>query len=139
MQDAASAKSEMTAIYQYLYQHWFLRDQHRDLSRLLMGISKVEMMHLDILGELVVLLGGNPKSQAVCDNRCVYWHGGMVNYSTDVRSMLLADLAAEQAAVERYTLHSNIIKDPYVAAVLGILAEDEKVHVRLFTEYLATL
>ncbi len=50
----------MTAITQYLYQHFILDERRKSLASTLECIAKVEMHHLEIVGELITKLGGNP-------------------------------------------------------------------------------
>ncbi len=135
-QDFASSRGEMTAIYQYMYQNWLTINYDDELAQLLMNIAEVEMMHLDILGKMIVLLGGNPKCQAVQQNQWIFWSGNMVNYNREKKKMLLYNIALEQYAVDTYTTHAKIIQDPYVSALLLRIVEDEKLHVHLFRDYL---
>lgn len=51
--DLASATGEMTAIYQYLYQHWTLQEQFEEIAQTIVRISEVEMHHLNMLGSLI--------------------------------------------------------------------------------------
>lgn len=44
------AKSEMTAIMSYEYQHWILASCRPELAVTVFRIAKVEMHHLDMLG-----------------------------------------------------------------------------------------
>lgn len=60
-QDLASSWGEMSAIYGYLYQHWILNKPQAALQTVLFRIAKVEMHHLNILGQLIRMLGGDPK------------------------------------------------------------------------------
>ena len=59
-QNLSGPQGEMTAIYQYMYQDWILSALHPDIAAILKRIAKVEMHHLDIFGQLVSLLGGDP-------------------------------------------------------------------------------
>lgn len=53
-EDFAAATGELTAIHQYVYQSWIFAQRRYDIAR-------VEMLHLDILGQLITLLGCVPK------------------------------------------------------------------------------
>lgn len=135
-QALAGAKSEMTAIMSYEYQHWILTACRPDLAETVFRIAKVEMHHLDMLGQLVVLLGGEPRFG--CDQRgcCAWWNGGMISYTRDVRQILLNNIADEQKAAEFYRTAACDIPDPCVAAVLNRIARDEALHVDIFTRFL---
>ncbi|MFY9534584.1 manganese catalase family protein, partial [Clostridium sp.] len=56
----AGAVSEFSAISQYIYHHLRTEDQYPEISKALESIAIVEMYHLEILGKLIIKLGGNP-------------------------------------------------------------------------------
>lgn len=139
MQDMASAQSEMTAIYQYMFQHWAVETVQPEFAAALRKIAQVEMRHLDTLGRLVVLLGGDPRCQASVNNRRSAWNGNMVNYNHQLLSMARSNLIGEQYARNTYLAQANMVRDPKLAAVLRKLAADEDIHAgifqRFFTEF----
>ena len=49
MQDFSASKGEDTAIHQYLYQAWTLREPYPEIYNTLMCISKVEMYHFNVI------------------------------------------------------------------------------------------
>jgi bacterioferritin len=55
---ASSADSELQAITQYIYHSKTISND--TISKALMCIALVEMHHLDVLSELITLLGGKP-------------------------------------------------------------------------------
>ncbi|WP_339061131.1 manganese catalase family protein [Tepidibacillus marianensis] len=57
MDDYAGVVSEFTAINQYLYHHYFFDIIDNQLADLLEGVAVVEMYHLEILADLIILLG----------------------------------------------------------------------------------
>ena len=135
-QALAGAKSEMTAIMSYEYQHWILASCRPELAVTVFRIAKVEMHHLDMLGQLIVLLGADPRFG--CDQRgsCAWWSGSMVCYSHDVRQILLNHITDEKKAAEFYRTAACDIPDPCVAAVLNRIARDEVLHAEIFTRFL---
>lgn len=135
----ASAKSEMSASYQYAYQAWILQEQHPFISETLMRIAKVEMFHLNILGQLTVKLGGNPKCQFIQNRRAVVWNGSMVQYTQNPREMLKADIEGEQYAADTYMRLAKSIQDGDVSALLARLSLDELQHKSVFEGFLAQL
>lgn len=138
-QDFASAKGEMTAIFEYLYQHWILGNIDSEFAKLLARIAVVEMHHLDILGQLIVLLGGTPQCASIQHNRPIVWNGGMMNYTKQLKDMLTFNLYLEQSAIDAYTAHARGIEDPNVSAILLRIVQDERIHLQIFQDTMATL
>lgn len=135
-QDLASSWGEMSAIYEYLYQHWILREPLTALQTVLFRIAKVEMHHLNILGQLIRLLGGDPKCQYSSRHNPVVWNGNMVNYNKGIRQILSYDIVSEQSAADNYIKQSQLIKDAPVSAMLRRMARDELVHRDIFSGFL---
>ena len=133
------AKSELSAITTYEYQQWVLASCQPELAQTISRIAKVEMHHLDILGRLVVALGGDPRY--CCDQHgcCLCWNSGMLNYTRDVRSLLMNNIADEKKAAEFYKETACEVADPLASAILNRLALDELVHVAIFTRFLKEL
>lgn len=135
-QDLASSRGEMTAIYQYLYQDWILEKRHAGLKEVLLGIAKVEMHHLNILGQLIQLLGGEPRCMSFGGHNPVVWNGNMVNYNKGLRQILSYNIVCEQSAADSYLKHAQMIHDDPVSAMLRRLAQDELVHRDIFSGFL---
>ncbi len=97
-----------------------------------MGIAMAEMMHLQKLGELIVLLGGTVDFTAKYRNvRPKMWTPEYLTIPEKVEKMLEADIEAETAAITQYTMHMNMIQDGYVNAVLARIIKDEEYHIML--------
>lgn len=139
MQDMASQKGEMTSIYQYLYEHWVLEEIYQKISELLKRIAAVEMRHLDILGKLILLLGGDPKCQADPRNRNTEWQGNMISYRNKLAPLISRNIMLEEAAIHTYTSQAEYVKDQKLSAVLFRMAEDEKLHLHIFKELFSQL
>lgn len=139
MQAFASDKSETTAVHQYLYQSWILMHTAPDLSDLIQRISKVEMHHMQLLGQLIFLLGGNPRCCAFQQNNYIPWNGNMLNYSHSQREILKANIASEEYAHNTYVSLSKQIHDAHIAPLMLRLSLDEKLHVQLFQQCLEHL
>ena len=135
----AGRDGEMTTIYEYLYQHWMLTSVYEELAYTLIRMVHVEIVHLQLLGGLIVQLGGNP--------RCMYptrkgfrpWTGSMVDYARSVREVLEFDIRHEQATLEAYEHHANIVQDSCASTLLLRLAQDERLHKRILETYLSRL
>ena len=139
MQDIAATRGEMTAIYQYLYQNWTLTEGYGELAQILPRIAEVEMHHLDIIGRLIVLLGGDPRCFSPMGNGFYPWSGNMVNYSRSVRRILADNISLEQSAIDCYTAQAAVIEDRFVAEQLRRLAMDEQLHRSIFETFLKRL
>ena len=90
------------------------------------------MMHLQKLGELIFLLGGNIDFTVRQQNgRQKMWTPEYLNIPGNIRSMLLADVEAEKGAINQYRMHMKMIKDDYVNAVLARIVKDEEYHIMI--------
>lgn len=136
MDDYAGVVSEFTAISQYLYHYFFFKDIDKGLGSLLENVSINEMLHMEILAEIIKKLGGDPQirgSYSTCNN---YWDGSFIYYGDELCNQLQADIDAEYKAISAYRRHIQLINDPYIQANLQRIILDEKVHIRLFNEAL---
>ena len=130
--------SELTTVDQYIYQNIVLGDKKRDIASVIECIAIVEMRHFKMLGELIRLLGVNPKIMAPSGNRRgSYWSGEYVSYQKDLNSVSLCDilqtdLESEKYAIKDYTNAIAQIEDIYIQDVLERIIVDEKHHVEIF-------
>lgn len=128
--DYCGAVSELSAITQYINNENRISCGDCSLAKTLIGIAMAEMMHLQKLGELIVLLGGNVDYTAKFrDGRRKMWTPEYLNIPAQVKSMLLADVEAEKAAIQQYEAHMRMIKDDCVNAVLARIIQDEEYHI----------
>lgn len=134
LQDYASSASELTAITQYLY-HNLMQSKYPEVAEMMLGIAEVEMEHLHMLGETIVLLGGKPIFAANCPRD--YWDGSDVTYGRSISDQLRDDLNAELGAIKQYNRHIMQIGDPYVRQILARIALDEEWHVSLLNYLIA--
>ena len=97
-------------------------------------IAKAEMIHLELLGKTIKLLGKNPIYSTCEASRgdCIMWNSNFVNYSTDLKDMLKIDISSEEAAIKTYTLHKKLIDDKYIKEMLDRIIMDEKRHLEIF-------
>lgn len=136
-QDLAAEKSEMSSVNQYAYQQWVLKAKYPDLANTIAKIGVVETRHFHIIGQLIYLLGEDPKYQAIQQNRYIVWKGSMINYSKEVKVILQNNVLIEQGAYEAYASQAKTVQDHKVSAILTRLSLDEKLHMEIFKEYLA--
>lgn len=125
--------SELTAITGYLYQAWILAKHHKKISDLLLRLAKVEMHHIQMLGQLITLLGGDPK---FANNACECWSGEALDYCKDLRQIFYSNRKAEEEAADFYLETAEQIDDPSVCAVLNRIALDEQLHAGIFKNLL---
>ncbi len=136
MDDYAGVTSEFTAINQYLYHYFFLKDIDKELGELLENVAINEMLHMEILADTIKLLGGNPVIRGSYSTGGNFWNGSFIFYGTQLCERLKADIEAEYKAIEGYKNHIQLINDPFVQAILQRLILDEKVHIKLFNQFL---
>lgn len=130
--DYCGAVSEMSAITQYINNENRLASQRCPIAKTLLGIAMAEMIHLQKLGELIVLLGGCIDFTAKQnDGRRKMWTPEYLDIPENVNKMILADIEAERGAIKQYKAHINAIKDDCVNAVLARIIKDEEYHIML--------
>lgn len=132
MDDYAGMVSEFTAISQYLYHHFYFHHINKELGELLENVSITEMLHMEMLAETIIKLGGTPLIRGSFSTSGDFWKGTFVYYGTNVCEQLQADLNSEFKAIDAYSRHIRCIGDPNVKLILQRIILDEKVHVRLF-------
>ena len=140
-EDYAGMVSETTAVMLYSYQHFDKFNSDKEFSKIIEEIGRVEMMHLEMLGKTIKLLGKSPiykVCEALSDN-CVFWNSKYVNYKTSLKDMLKIDIFSEESAIKTYTEHKKIIKDKYIREMLSRIILDEKRHLEIFKEMLSNL
>ena len=104
------------------------------------SIAMAEMMHLQKLGELIVLLGGNINFVAKYRNGgAKMWTPEYLQIPENLKNMLLADIESEKAAIAQYEAHIKMIKDDCVNAVLARIIRDEEYHIMLLRTMLQTM
>lgn len=127
--DYCGSVSELSAILQYINNENRMSGGHCSLSRTILGIAMAEMMHLQKLGELIHLLGGNVSYHTRQPNGL--WSPACLTLPKDIPQMLQADLEAERAAIRQYEMHIRSIGDACVNAVLKRIILDEQYHMML--------
>lgn len=138
--DYCGPVSELSAITQYINNENRLCLTACPLARTLLGIAMAEMMHLQKLGELIQLLGGEASFSVRQPNgKQMPWTPDYLTLSKDPRRMLCADVEAERDAIAQYEAHIRKIKDECVDAVLRRIIRDEEYHIMLLQGLMAEL
>lgn len=130
--DYCGSVSEMTAITQYINHENRLSCDKCSMAKTILGIGMGEMIHLQKLGELIFLLGGNIDFVAKYKNgRQKMWTPEYLNIGENTEKMILTNIESEKAAINQYTMHIKMINDNYVNAVLARIIKDEEYHIML--------
>lgn len=125
------AVSEMSAITQYINNENRLSCEKCMYAKTILGIAMAEMIHMQKLGELIHLLGGEIDFIAKYRDRSQMWTPQYLTMPENAKEMLRADIESEKAAIEQYCKHINMINDPYVNAVLTRIIKDEEYHIMI--------
>lgn len=135
--DYCGQVSELSAITQYINNENRLFCEKCPVAKTLLGIAMGEMMHLQKLGELIHLLGGNADYVAKQRNgQQKLWTPAYLNLPGNVRQILLVGIESEKAAINQYAAHRKMIQDPCVDAVLARIILDEEYHMMVLKELL---
>lgn len=130
--DYCGAVSELSAITQYINNENRMSAEKCPLAKTILGIAMAEMMHLQKLGELICLLGGNVDFIARQQGgRQQMWTPAYLTIPQDIKKMICADIEAERAAVKQYQVHISMIRDDCVNAVLMRIIKDEEYHIMM--------
>lgn len=130
--DYCGSVSEMSAITQYINNENRLSCEKCPMAQTILGIAMAEMIHLQKLGELIFLLGGNIDFVAKQQNgRQRMWTPEYLTIPGNAGKMLLADIESEKAAINQYKVHIKMINDNYINAVLARIIKDEEYHIML--------
>ena len=134
LESYAGETSELTAITLYLYQHHDIERRFPEFSSEIEDIAIVEMHHLDILAQLIKLLGGDPRYHS---SNGTLWSPKNVSYHTgDPHRQLITNIEAEKAAIRQYRQQIIEICDPHVQRILERIIQDEASHLKTFEKLL---
>ncbi|MDE6760154.1 MAG: rubrerythrin family protein [Lachnospiraceae bacterium] len=130
--DYCGSVSEMSAITQYINNENRMSSERCPLAKTILGIAMAEMIHLQKLGELIFLLGGNIDFIARPRNGAPkMWTPEYLAIPGNIGKMLLADIEAEKAAINQYRMHIKMINDGGINAVLARIIKDEEYHIMM--------
>ncbi|MCI8591590.1 MAG: rubrerythrin family protein [Lachnospiraceae bacterium] len=130
--DYCGSVSELSAVTQYINNEGRLCGKNCSCAKALLGMGMAEMMHLQKLGELIVLLGGRLDYVARYRNgQKRVWTPKYVALPDTMERVLAADIEAEQAAIKQYNMHIGMIGDECVKAVLERIIKDEEYHIMI--------
>lgn len=127
--DYCGSVSELSAVLQYINNENRMSAEHCSFARTILGIAMAEMIHLQKLGELIHLLGGNVGFEAKYPDGL--WSPSCLVLPDCIPQMLQADQEAEKAAIQQYKMHINAIRDDFVNDVLRRIILDEEYHIMI--------
>ena len=115
---------ELYAISAYTY-----RSLLCDRSDLFMDLSKDEMRHFRLLGELILSLGGNPMIRTqIRVEACELDRREAYASPKGCRQMLADSIREEKHAIDRYQTLMGCTNDRIVRSVLSGIVDDEQRH-----------
>jgi len=136
LENYAGDISEDTAVHLYFYQSLVINEAFKDFAETMLAISKVEMHHLKLLGEVITKLGIKPIFGTISKQNYVNaWNGKFVDYTTDLKEMLERNIRSETLAIKNYEDRIMKINDKNIKELLLRIIEDEEIHLEIFNSY----
>lgn len=122
----AGRARELTAIAQYMQQHYKLEDDgYGKLAKTLKETAIVEMKHAEALAERILFLGGVPTSKP----------DGEILKNQDIPAILKTAIALEQEAIRMYNASAQLCAaegDNVSKQLFESLLKDEEEHLNTF-------
>lgn len=128
----AGQGSELTAVMQYFYDACMLKGEYEEAYTAFKYISVVEMEHMELLANMIMALGGDPKYTYKTQNGESCWSAKNIRYSRTPRQILLEAVMAEEKAISAYNEAVGTIKDEAVTCLLQRIIMDERLHLDIF-------
>lgn len=123
--------SELTAALQYIHGESCLCCHNCSTAKTILGMAVAEMTHLQKLGEMILLLGGNIDFSYRTRMGTQMWTPAYTNLAVGEAQIIAANLESERAAIDQYQDHMARIEDEYVNALLTRIVQDEEYHIML--------
>lgn len=139
LSNIGSCNSEMSAISLYVYNSIITKSYFFDIAECFHRISIVEMHHLNIFGELSIMLGADPRLWSYQNGRMRYWSPDCNRYPTRIGALVTNALNGELEAIKKYQTQAKRIDDCNIKAILNRIIADELCHVEIFRFILAEL
>lgn len=132
LENIGSCNSEMSAVSLYFYNSIITNRSFSDISEGFHHISIVEMHHMNIFGELALLLGGDPRLWHCRDGKMAYWSPDCNRYPDRILILIENSINGELAAIEQYKKQMSWIEDENITDNLARIIKDEEIHVEIF-------
>ncbi len=127
-EDYASKESETTAILTYVYQVYIIDQMDETIADIIEHIAIAEMIHHEKLGIMIAQLGGTPAIYS----KNGWWSGSYINYTKNIRDMLIHDIKAEQEAIANYKRTILRLNNDSIKEVIQRIILDEELHIETF-------
>lgn len=138
--DYAGAVSELSAITQYVNHENRLALEQCAMAKTILGIAMAEMIHLQMLGQLIGLLGGNVDfSVKMRNGQRQMWTPQYLKLTSNPREILIVNIESERNAVNQYRTHMKMINDRRIGAVLARIIQDEEYHIMILQSLMKSL
>ena len=138
----AGTKGEITASTQYVYQSFIMHPINKNFHKILERIAIKEMQHMEILSDILIQLGVNPKFCTYIDNNinlCNNWSTCNLKYITSPVEFLKYNICLEESAIKEYNSIIETSEDENLNLVISRIIEDEESHLKLFKAMLNIL
>lgn len=139
LSNIGACNSEMSAISLYVYNSIITKNFFFDIAECFHRISIVEMHHLNIFGELSIMLGTDPRLWSYQNGRMRYWSPACNRYPTRIGALVTNALNGELETIKKYQAQAEWIDDCSIKAILNRIIADELCHVEIFRSILAEL
>ncbi len=138
--DYCGAVSELSTIAQYINNENRMSCANCPAAKIILSIAMAEMIHLQKLGELIFLLGGNVDYVARYQNgQQKMWTPAYISIPENMKKMIWADIEGEKKAIQQYRMHIKMIQDNNIKEVLARIIKDEEYHIMLLRTMLGEL
>lgn len=127
----AGRNSEMSAFGGFLYYYYMLMKDYPEIAAVFKEIYQVELLHMEIFGELAYLLGMDPRMWSYANSRIQYWSPSYIIYQHTLQNILETAIYREELILEKYQGQLNRMEDPYISAVMERIILDEEHHLAL--------
>ncbi|MBQ6819917.1 MAG: manganese catalase family protein [Clostridium sp.] len=121
--------SELTLLNQYNYQQLFLEETLKNIFK---KIATVEMNHLNIIGELIISLGGNPSTNTKRKNKTYYWTSKVIKKYTNLKEILEYNIKSEEEIIKEYRKLAIKINNENIITIINRIILDEELHIKIF-------
>lgn len=129
--DYCGAVSEFSAIAQYVNHENRLSCSNCEAANTILGIAMAEMIHMQKLGQMILLLGGSLNFSARHRNgNFQLWTPRFLSLPKTFSEMIQVNIQSEHEAIAQYELHKNMIHDPKIHALLNRIIQDEEYHIQ---------
>ncbi len=125
--------SEETIFHTFFYQSLILDNEYKNILK---QISDVELIHLEILGKTIKLLGIEPMFifPNNIDNGFKIWNSSFINYEKTDEKLILYDIQNKENIIKEYKEAYEKINDKYIKSIINRILLDEEIHVSIFKE-----